>query len=151
MIRAAGCAAYEIFSNCKKYNPNNQSSYLSCVFHLLFIIIRSGAPREVPVPNDVNRSTISDAQSRFVEGIEERLRFFEEQAKWKRRPVQPKIVTQAMGMIPSARSGRGPQKAKALLAQIPEWLKPIHRLLSNGIELLWLRERFLKRKSGRLP
>lgn len=147
MIRAAGCAAYEIFSKCKKYNPNNPNSYLGCVLNVLYTIIRSGAPREVPVPKGVNRSTISGTQKLFIETFEERMVFFDRQADSKRRPIQPKVVTQAMGMIPSARLGRGPEKAKALLAQLPEGLKPIHVLLSNGIEFLWLRDRFLKSKN----
>ncbi len=148
-VRAAGCAAYEVFVKCKKYNPNNFQNYLGCVLNVLYTIIRSGAPREIPVPKGVNRSTISDTQSRFFKVFGERKAFFDRQANEKLRPAQPRIVTQAMSMLPSARSGRGPQKAKALLAQIPAGLKPIHVLLSNGLEFLMARERFLQRKAKR--
>jgi hypothetical protein len=149
MVRAAGCAAYEIFSNCKKYNPTNQANYLGCVLNLLYSIIRMAAPRKVPVPAELNRSTISDSQRHFLARTHYHLNRLDAQAKWKRRPTQPKIVAQAMSMTPSARSGTGPKKARALLARIPAGLKPIHVFLSNGIEFLLLRKRFQQGKNNK--
>ncbi|CAN5783113.1 hypothetical protein BH09VER1_BH09VER1_17970 [soil metagenome] len=145
-VRAAGCAAFEIFTDCKKYNSGRPGNYLSCVFHVMYGIIRAGAPRQVPVPPTLNRSVISDAERKFADKWEEKIEKLELQAKFKRRPSQPKMVTDAMSMIPSAKSGKGPQRAKKLFANLPPWLRPIHWLMSEGAELLMLHDRFANQK-----
>lgn len=146
VVRAAACAAFEIFTNCRKYNQGHLDNYLTCVSHVLYGIIRAGAPGEVPVPKNIHRSTVSDAEKRFFDLASVHLKRIERQATSGRRPVQPKIVTQAMSMLPSSRSGEGPQRAKQLLANLPPGLLPIHKLLSEGLQLLTLRESYLNWK-----
>lgn len=147
VVRAGACAAFEIFTNCQKYNQRHPDNYLTCVSHVLYSIIRAGAPGGVPVPKHIHRSTISGAEKRFFDLASVHLKRIERQAASGRRPVQAKIVTQAMSMLPSSRSGKGPQRAKRLLANLPPGLLPIHKLLSEGLQLLSLRESYVVWKS----
>lgn len=147
VVRATACAAFEIFTNCKQYNQGRPGNYLTCVFHVLYGIIRAGAPGAVPVPKHIHRSTITGAERRFFDLASLHLKKIERQAASRRRPVQPKIVTEAMSMLPSSRSGEGPQRARHLLANLPPGLLPIHKLLSEGLQLLSLRESYLDWKS----
>lgn len=148
-VRAAAIAAYRICSNCKKHNPDRLGVYLSCALHLVYAVIRLAAPRDVPVPDTINRSTISKADKRFTNLIHEEYAKLERQAKAKRRPTQPAIVSEAMQMLPFARGGRGSKKFNKFIERVPAHLRPIHELMCHGLELILLRERWRKRFSGK--
>ena len=145
-LRTAALVAYRICTNCRTYNPDRSDVYLRCVFHLLYTIIRSAAPRLVPVPNHFNRSTVSWAEKRFNNEFSAEYQKVERQAYRHRRPVQPGIVTEAMSMLPLARGGTGPQKFAQFQKTVPAHLQPILRLMAVGTEMLLLRERSLLNK-----
>lgn len=146
-IRAAACAAFNIFSLARKHNLGRPENYVTAVCHVLFALLRAGFPREIPVPRALNRSSVSEAERRFGDRFTVELTRLERQSKAGRRPTQPDIVTQAMAMLPRARGGKGPQQAKSILSNLPPDFRPIHKLMSAGIELAWLRERFNRRKA----
>ena len=140
-VRAAALAAYRICTNCKKHNPGRLDVYLSCAIHMVYTIIRARAQREVPVPEEVNRSTVSKAAKRFAEIYDQEYAKLERQAKAGRRPTQPSMVSEAMRILPSARGGKGTAKYEQLLAGLPATLKPIRQLMLNGVFLLESRDR----------
>lgn len=141
-LRAAACAAFHIFTASRRHNPNRPENYVTSVCHLLYALLRAGFPRVLPVPKSWNRSGISEAENRFDKRFAEELARIERQATGKRRPTQPNTVTQALGMLPRARAGMGPLRAENFFSNLPPGFRPIHELMSVGIELAWLRERY---------
>lgn len=135
-VRAGAIAAYRVLTNSARYNSARFEIYLSTALNLLFAIIRAGAPRKVPVSEKINRSAISKSEARFWEYFEEALAKLEWQAQRKLRPTQPKIVSTAMSMLPSARGGRGQKKYQLFDKSVPPHLRPIQELMVKGLELL---------------
>lgn len=144
-LSAAACAAFHIFAAARKHNPDRPENYITSVCHLLYALLRAAFPRILPVPKSWNRSSISEAENRFDERFAKELARIERQADSKRRPTQPNVVARAIGMLPRARAGNGPSRAKSLFSNLPPGFRPIHQLMSAGIELAWLRERFNRR------
>ncbi len=128
-IRAAACAAFQILSLARRHNPDRPENYITTVCHLLYALLRAGFPRTLPVPKAWNRSSISDAEKRFDDQFAEELTQIERQVKAKRRPTQPQTVTRAIAMLPRARSGNGPLRAKSIFSHLPPAFQPIHRLM----------------------
>lgn len=145
VTRATAIAAEEIFTNCARHNPTRPENYLSCVYQVLFAIVRKGAPRDVPIPAELNHSSINRSQQRFFTLADQKLRSLERQAIAGRRPTQSKLVSEAMGMLPSARGGRGSLKFLRFLKSTPTSLQPILSLMSEGIQLLIFRDCFRRR------
>ena len=139
-FRAVALAAQRVFSNCLLHNPGRLDIYLNCAYNLLFTVIRAAAPGGVPVPEDLNRSTISSASDRFEQYCREEYAALERQAQARRRPVQTSVVAEAMAMLPAARGGRGAEKFQAFALKVPRHLRPILNLMVKGLELLHAQE-----------
>jgi len=138
LIRAAACAAADTFAESLRYNPSSPGNYVASVLNVLYGFLRLCAPRELPIPPQLNRSTFSKAMKRFSKRWNTHYLRLQKQVQGGRRPVQPPVVTKAMAMLPRARGGQGGQRAEEFLRNVSAELVPVTRLMRVGLSFLMI-------------